>query len=201
MFVVGPLVNYVDGRLLLAFGFGIVGSSVLMLSHVNLQISMASVALPYFINGFGSGFVFVPLTTMAMSRLPKEEMGNASGIFNLMRNIGGSVGIACVTTFLVRGSQLHQRYLVANITAGNPGVIKMMHGLEAKLFHGGAGAYTAHHKALGMFYGAVQRQASLLAYMDNFRMLGFLSLLCVPLALCFRRVRKQPPERPEISGE
>jgi DHA2 family multidrug resistance protein len=201
MFVVGPLVNYVDGRLLLAFGFSIVGSSVLMLSHVNLQIAMSSVALPNFINGFGSGFVFVPLITMTMSRLRKEEMGNAAGIFNLMRNIGGSVGIACVTTFLVRGSQVHQRYLVANVTAGNPIVMKMIHGLEAKLFVGGAGAYTAHHKALGMFYGAVQRQASLLAYMDNFRMLGFLSLLCIPLALCLRKVRKQPHERPDISGE
>ena len=201
MFVVGPLVNYVDGRLLLAFGFSIVGSSVLMLSHINLQIAMSSVALPNFINGFGSGFVFVPLITMAMSRLRKEEMGNASGIFNLMRNIGGSIGIACVTTFLVRGSQIHQRYLVANVTSGNPIVMKMIHGLEAKLFAGGAGAYTAHHKALGMFYGTVQRQASLLAYMDNFRILGFLSLLCIPIALCFRKVRKQPHERPDISGE
>jgi DHA2 family multidrug resistance protein len=162
---------------------------------------MASVALPYFINGFGAGFVFVPLTTMAMSRLRKDEIGNASGIFNLMRNIGGSVGIASVATFVARGAQVHQRYLAANVTAGNPIVSKMIHGLEAKVFHGGAGAYTAHHKALGMLYGGVQRQASLLAYMDNFRMLGFLSLLCIPLALCFRNVRKQPHDRPEISGE
>jgi DHA2 family multidrug resistance protein len=79
--------------------------------------------------------------------------------------------------------------------------MKMIHGLEAKLLVGGVGAYTAHRKALGMFYGAVQRQASLLAYMDNFRMLGFLSLLCIPLALCLRKVRKQPHERHDISGE
>ena len=201
MLVVGPLVNYVDGRLLLAFGFSIVGSSVLMLSHINLQIAISSVALPNFINGFGSGFVFVPLTTMAMSRLRKDEMGNASGIFNLSRNIGGSVGIACVTTFLVRGSQIHQRYLVANVTAGDSSVMKIINGLTAKLYLGGAGAYTAHHKALGMLYGTVQRQASLLSYTDNFRMLGFLSLLCVPLALCFRKVRTRPHDRADISGE
>jgi DHA2 family multidrug resistance protein len=201
MLMVGMLVNSIDSRLLLACGFGILGYSTLLLSHINLGISMGSVALPNLINGFASGFIFVPLTTMAMGRLHNEEIGNAAGIYNLMRNIGGSVGIASVTTFLVRGSQIHQSYLVANVTAGNPAVMEMLHGLETKFHLGGIDTYTAHQKALGMVYGMIQQQASLLAYADNFRLLGFLSLLCIPLAMLFHRVRKHSNGGPDVSGE
>jgi DHA2 family multidrug resistance protein len=78
MIVVAVLVNYVDGRILLACGFAIFGYSTLLLSHINLGISMGSVAVPNFINGFAGGFVFVPLTTMTMGLLRKQEIGNAS---------------------------------------------------------------------------------------------------------------------------
>jgi DHA2 family multidrug resistance protein len=201
MILVGTLVNSIDSRLLLACGFGILGYSTLLLSHINLGISMSSIVLPNLINGFASGFIFVPLTTMTMGRLRKEEIGNAAGIYNLMRNIGGSVGIASVTTFLVRGSQVHQNYLVANITAGNPAVMKVLHGLETTFHLPGVDAYTAHQKALGMLYEMIQQQASLLAYADNFRLLGFLSLLCIPLAMFFHRVRKLPNSGPDVGGE
>ncbi|MGA2961366.1 MAG: DHA2 family efflux MFS transporter permease subunit [Candidatus Korobacteraceae bacterium] len=201
MIVVGTLVNYIDGRVLLACGFGILGYSALLLSHVNLDISMTSIILPNLINGFATGFIFVPLTTMTMGRLRKEDIGNAAGIYNLMRNIGGSVGIASVTTFLVRGTQIHQSYLAANVTAGNPTVIGILHGLQTGLYLGGTDTYSAHQKALGMLYGIVQQQASLLAYADNFRLLGFLSVLCIPLAMLFHRVRKHSRGRSDVSGE
>jgi DHA2 family multidrug resistance protein len=190
MIAVGVLVNYVDGRILLACGFAIFGYSCLLLSHINLAISMVSVAVPNFINGFAGGFVFVPLTTMAMGLLRKQEIGNAAGVYNLMRNIGGSVGIATVTTMLVRGAQVHQNYLAANVTAGNPTAMALLQGLQAKFSMGGASAWDAHLEAMGALYRSVQQQASLLAYADNFRLLGFLSLLCVPLAMLFRRVKK-----------
>jgi DHA2 family multidrug resistance protein len=201
MVVVGVLVRYIDSRLLLACGFGILGYSTFLLSHINLGISMASVALPNLINGFASGFIFVPLTTMAMGRLPKEEVGNAAGIYNLMRNIGGSVGIASVTTFLVRGSQIHQVYLAANITAKNLPMTRMLQGMQTRFCTDGFDAYTAHQKALGMLYGMIQQQATLLAYADNFRLLSSLSLICMPLALLFRRVRKQSQDSSSVVGE
>jgi DHA2 family multidrug resistance protein len=188
--VAGTLAGYVDGRLLLAFGFVVFGSSSLMLSHVNLGISMASVAVPNLINGFAGGFIFVPLTTMAMGRLRKEEIGNAAGIYNLVRNIGGSIGIASVTTYLVRSSQVHQNYLAANVTTRSPAAINMIKGLEAKFCLAGFDTYTAHQKAMGELYAFLQQQASLLAYVDNFRLLGFLALLCVPIAMFFNRVQK-----------
>jgi hypothetical protein len=77
----------------------------------------------------------------------------------------------------------------------------MLYGLQTKFYLGGADPYTAHQKALGTLYGIVQQQASLLAYGDNFRLLGFLSLLCIPLALFFHRVRRHSRGRPDVSGE
>jgi DHA2 family multidrug resistance protein len=118
-----------------------------------------------------------------------------------MRNIGGSIGIATVTTLLVRGSQAHQNYLVTSATSKNPAMTRMLQGLQSQLCIAGFDAYTAHRKALGMLYGIIQQQASLLAYADNFRLLGFLSLLCMPLALFFRRVRKHSQDRPDVLGE
>ncbi|MDR3670916.1 MAG: DHA2 family efflux MFS transporter permease subunit [Holophaga sp.] len=199
--VMGTLSNYVDGRVLLAFGFSLLGISALVLSHINLEISMVSVILPNLMNGFATGCIFVPLTTLTMGRLAKQEIGNAAGIYNLMRNLGGSVGIAAIMSFLVRGTQVHQNYLVANVTAGNAAVTQRMAGLEAKLFFAGMSPHTAHQKAVGMLYGLVQHQASLAAYVDNFRLLGCLALLCVPLAFLFVKVRKQVAGGHEVISE
>ncbi len=189
MMLVGILVNYVDGRILLALGFAGFGYSTLLLSHINLSISMWSVAAPNFLNGFAGGFIFVPLTTMTMSRLRKQEIGNAAGVYNLMRNIGGSIGIATVTAFLVRGSQIHQSYLGANVTATNPTATAALAGLQEKFFNAGASISTAHQDALGAIYRSVLQQASLLAYADNFRLLAYLSLGCIPLLLLLARLR------------
>ena len=81
---------------------------------------MSNVVWPMVISGFAMGFIFVPLTTMAMGTLPNEQMGNASGVYNLMRNTGGSIGIAAVTTFLSRGAQVHQAAMSAHITPYDP---------------------------------------------------------------------------------
>jgi DHA2 family multidrug resistance protein len=201
MIVVGFLVNHIDGRILLACGFAIFGYSTLLLSHINLGISMWSVAMPNFINGFAGGFVFVPLTTMSMGLLRKQEIGNASGIYNLMRNIGGSIGIACITTMLVRNSQTHQNYLGANLTAGSPATTGIIAGLQAKFSTGGADGYTAHQEALGALYRSVQQQAAVLAYADIFRLLGYLSLLCIPLVLLLHRLRHSSHRMTEAGGE
>ena len=201
MIVAGALNRYVDERLLLATGLAIFGFSALMLGRVNLEISMGSVALPNLINGFAGGLVFVPLTTMAMGSLRKEEIGNAAGIYNLMRNIGGSVGIASVTTFLVRGSQVHQNYLAANVAPGNTTMLEMLHGLQAKFSQAGHRPLNAQLQALGALYGIVRQQAALLAYADNFRLLGYLALICIPLALCFHRTPKHPHDVPDAVAE
>jgi DHA2 family multidrug resistance protein len=189
MVAVGVLVRYVDGRVLMAFGFALLGYSTWMLGNISLQIGMSSVVMPNIINGFAMGFIFVPLTTMTLSRLRKQEMGNATGIYNLMRNIGGSIGIASIMAMLVRGSQIHQTTLAAD--AGTPLTSGYVRGLQARLFSQGADMVTAHQKALGALYSSVQQQSSLLAYADNFRSIAMLALLCILLVLLFKKGKKR----------
>jgi len=187
MLAAGMLANRIDARYLLTFGFLLLGASTFMLGHVNLEISMLTVALPNFFNGFAGGFIFVPLTTLAMSRLPRHEVGNAAGIYNLVRNIGGSVGIASATTLLVRQAQVHQNFLGASLSASATG--GALSGLQASLYNSGASNYDAHQKALGAVYAQLQQQASLLSYVDSFHLLGFLGLVCIPFVALFSVVK------------
>lgn len=189
MFVVGRLVGIVDERLLLGAGLGVLAFSSALFSHINLQIAMSSVAWPSLINGFATGFIFVPLTTMTMQTLRKHEMGNATGLYNLMRNIGGSFGIAIVTTLLTRGTQIHQNFLVGNLTPENP-ILQQHLDTLGQSVTAGAGPVASASQAYALIYAEVVRQASLLAYADNFRILAGLALACTPLVIFFRRLKK-----------
>jgi DHA2 family multidrug resistance protein len=193
--VAGSLANRIDGRWMMVFGFLLFAVSSFMLGHLNLVIGMNSVIVPNLLNGFAGGFIFVPLTTMAMGRLHRHEMGNAAGIYNLIRNIGGSIGIATATALLVRNGQVHQNYLAASLTPTNPTGGGAAAALAAKLQMSGADPVTAHHMALGAIYRSLEQQASLMAYTDLFRLFAWLSLLCVPVVLLFQRVRPHPTER------
>jgi DHA2 family multidrug resistance protein len=189
MLLAGSLANRIDSRHMLAFGFVVLGVSTFMLGHVNLEISMLTVAVPNFFNGFAGGFIFVPLTTMAMSRLRKQEIGNAAGIYNLVRNIGGSIGIATATTLLVRRAQVHQNFLAAGFSASGS-ASGFVQGLQGSLYTSGTSTYDAQQKAFGAIYILLKQQASLLAYVDNFRILGFLSFICIPFVFLFRTNQK-----------
>ena len=184
MILVGRLIGKIDGRYLVMFGFLVLGYATYQFSDINLMVTSASITWPNIISGFAMGFIFVPLTTMAMGTLPNEQMGNASGVFNLMRNTGGSIGIAAMTTMLSRGSQIHQAALVRNINPYDPEVQQRVQQLTHAL-PGGAGS----EQAYGIIYGMVARQAMVLSYIDNFRMLAFLCFLCVPAVFFFKRVR------------
>ncbi len=189
MFLVGRLVGLIDNRLLLAVGFGILAFSSWMFSHINLQIAMSNVTWPAIINGFATGFIFVPLTTLAMATLEKHEMGNATGVYNLMRNIGGSFGIAVVTTLLARGAQEHQQILAGHVTPENP-ILQQDLSILTHSVTSGAGPVTSTLQAYGIIYSQVIRQATLLAYADNFRLMAVLALACAPLVIIFRRLRQ-----------
>jgi DHA2 family multidrug resistance protein len=201
MLIAGLIANRVDSRLLLAFGFFVLGSSTLMLSHVNLGIAMNSVVVPNILNGFAGGFIFVPLTTLAMSRLRRQEVGNAAGIYNLVRNIGGSIGIASATAFLVRMGQVHQNYLGAKLGPSDPSLSGAASGLAGHLMVSGSDPVMAQHQAMGAVYQMMQQQSSLMSYVDSFRVLGYLSLLCIPLVLFFRPPKRGAATEPTVHGE
>jgi DHA2 family multidrug resistance protein len=183
MLIVGRLINRIRGRYLVMFGFSVLAYSIYLFSKINLEISISSIIWPNIISGFAMGFIFVPLTTMALGTLSNEQMGNASGVFNLMRNTGGSVGIATVTTMLARGAQVHQAMMVAHLTPYDPAFQQRVGDMAAR------GVTT--QQAYAGIYGTLVRQATLLSYIDIFRVLSFLCLLCVPATLLFERVKKK----------
>jgi len=162
--------------------------STYMFSDINLQISMGSIVWPSIISGLAMGFVFVPLTTTAMGTLSNEQMGNASGVYNLMRNTGGSIGIAAMTTMLARGGQIHQAAMVSHLTPYDPAFQQRMQQIQGALAHQmNAGA--AQQQAYATIYGTAARQAMVMSYIDNFRILAFLCVICIPLVFFFKRVK------------
>jgi MFS transporter, DHA2 family, multidrug resistance protein len=194
MIIVARLVAKIDGRYLIMFGFLVLGLSTYWLADIDLRISMANIVWPQIVSGFAMGFIFVPLTVMATGTLTNEQIGNATGIFSLMRNLGGSFGIAGVTTMLARGAQVHQAAMVSHLTPYQPIFQERLRELAAALGHGG-NRVTAGQQAYGAIYETLVGQATLLAYLDNFRLLAFLCLLCIPAALLFKKVKggKQAP--------
>ena len=183
MLIVGRLINRIRGRYLVMFGFSVLAYSIYLFSKINLEISISSIVWPNIISGFAMGFIFVPLTTMALGTLSNEQMGNASGVFNLMRNTGGSVGIATVATMLARGAQVHQAMMVTHLTPYDPAFQQRVGTMAARGL--------ATQQAYAGIYGILVRQATLLSYIDIFRVLSFLCLLCVPATLLFERVKKK----------
>ena len=188
MLIVARTMGKVDARYLMAFGFSLLAVSGWMLSKVNLDIATSSVIVPNIINGFSMGFVFVPLSTIAMGTLRNEQIGSASGLYNLMRNIGGGVGISMVTTILSRRTQSHQAELVHNLTPYNDAFNRMLHNVQGALAPG-MGTYASGQQAYATVYGMLVRQASLLSFLDVFRFLSFLSLIAVPCVFIFKKVK------------
>jgi DHA2 family multidrug resistance protein len=188
--VVGRLVGKLRNRYLLLLGFVLVSVSSYMLGRINLTVCMARIIWPSVVNGIGMSFIFVPLTTSTVAYLRQDQMGNATGIYNLMRNIGGSLGIALVTTMLARDAQVHQVALVAHTTPYDAVFVQQLAARKAALA-AHTDPVTATMQAYQLTYDQVLRQARLWAFVDNFRLFGLLCLACLPLVFRFRKIQRQ----------
>ena len=190
-FIVGRLVGRIQSRWLLCFGFTLLAVSSFMLSDITLQVSQARVILPSILNGVAISFIFVPLTTTTMSQLRQSQMGNATGLYNLMRNLGGSIGIAFVTTMLARGAQAHQALMVGHLTPTDPVFRQRLAAAQHALARH-TDIVTAKTQAYSMIYQTLDHQAHLWAFVDNFRLFGLLALCGIPLIFLFKRITRQP---------
>jgi MFS transporter, DHA2 family, multidrug resistance protein len=189
--VVGRLVGKIPMRWMLCFGFVALATSSFMLSNINLQVSQIDVIWPSVINGIAISFIFVPLTTTTMSQLSQQQIGNASGLYNLMRNLGGSIGIAFVTTMLARGAQVHQALMVGHLTPTDPAFVQRL----AATRHILAQQYdpaTATTMAYATIYNTLDDQAHLWAFVDVFLLFGILALCGIPMVLLFKKVKSAP---------
>ena len=184
--IIGILGSRIDNRKLLCAGFLGFAVCSYIFGTVNLSIGPYTLLLPILLTGFALSFVFVPLATMTTLTISNNEMGNATGLFNMLRNIGGSVGIAMATTALIRRAALHQTYLAANLTPSDPALRQQSAMIAGYLGHqiGPAGARPG---SFGLLYGLMQQQAAQLAYIDVFRWTAVLAVICAATTWLFRK--------------
>jgi len=194
--VVGLLVSKRDARYLIIFGLVMLSLSLFMMAQYNLQITFWHAVWPRVVMGIGLAFLFVPITTAAFAFTPLEKTGAATGIFNLMRNIGGSFGIAMVTTVLARRAQFHQYRLVEHVTPYDFNAQQALQGAVAKLVQLGQGAYDSQMKSVGIIYQSVLKQATLLSFIDCFWLLGVAMIVLVPVVF----LMKKPPRHAPAAG-
>jgi DHA2 family multidrug resistance protein len=191
--IIGFLSNKVDPRYLLTFGFFTFGLTTLYFGNVTLDISPTTLLLPILITGFGLSFVFVPISTAAYGTLRNEQIGNASGVFNLMRNVGGSIGISIAQTLLVRRSDVHQVDIVGYVSQTQYWFEERLSALTGYLTQHTAAA-NAQGAAAGTLYQQLGRQALLWAFVDVFRWMSLICFACVVLVWFFKKAR--PGARP-----
>ena len=186
-FFVGRIVGKVRAKWMLCVGFVLLAISSFMLSNLNLQVAQINVIWPSIVNGIAISFIFVPLTTATMSQLAQQQLGNATGLYNLMRNLGGSIGIAFVTTMLARGAQAHQALMVGHLAPDNPAFRQQFDSAKHLLAHH-ADSVTASRQAYNAVYSLLDQQAHLLAFVDNFYIFGVMAVITMPLIFLFKRV-------------
>ncbi len=186
---VGVLMSKVEPRKLLVGGFLVAAYSMWALGQINLNAGYWDVFWPQFIQGVGMGFLFVPLTTVTHDPISKERMGNATSVFNLMRNIGGSVGIAMTTTIVARHTQTNTNILGANITPFSPFAQHMIDAARVGFMAKGMDMYTATRQAYAAVFGMVQAQAAMVSFVSTFRLLGIMFVCVIPLILLMKKPR------------
>lgn len=189
--VAGILLKYIDAKRILFAGFLISSASIYMMSKLNLDAGFTNIIIPRVIQGVGVAFFFVPLMTATMSTIKKEEMGNATGIFNLVRNLGGSFGTAFVMTVLSQRAQFHQSRLVEKLTPLDSAFTSGFENIENILRHSFLAATYNIETGLQMTYNFMQRQAMMLAFSDVFFLLCLLNLAIAPLTFLLNRTLRK----------
>jgi MFS transporter, DHA2 family, multidrug resistance protein len=185
--VVGTVLGRFDPRKVLACGLAGASWSLWSLSRLNLDAGYWDIFWPQFLQGACLAMLFVPLTTATMDPIPKQEMGNATSLFNLMRNLGGGFGIAAATTFLFRRQQFHTARLGEHIDIVNGQVHAWLNSAQAAMVMRGVDPTSAAGRSYGALWGTLQRQASMLAFIDTFRAMAIVFLLVLPFLLIMKR--------------
>src|SRR6202522_967709 len=187
--LVGFLLSRYSPRWLLVFGLTVLSLSLFHMTGFDLQLDFRTAALARIFQAVGMAFLFVPINTAAYAFLPRNKNNAASGLMNLARNIGGSVGISLVTTLLDRRPQVHLSYLSRNRSTSNPAFRSMMQGTTQAMRAHGASAAFATQQAYALIEGTVQRQATMLAYIDDFWLLGVAILAMIPTVFLMKKSR------------
>ncbi|MGA8431700.1 MAG: DHA2 family efflux MFS transporter permease subunit [Candidatus Sulfotelmatobacter sp.] len=185
--LVGFLLSRFSPRWLLLFGLVVLAGSLFHMTNFDLEIDFRTAATARIIQAVGMAFLFVPINTAAYAFLPRNKNNAASGLMNLARNMGGSVGISVVTTLLDRRTQVHLSDMAANLSGGNLALRSMVAGASGAMRAHGASSAAATQRAYALVQGVVERQATMLAYIDCFRVLGIAILCMIPVVFLMKK--------------
>src|SRR3989442_4712919 len=200
LMISGRLVARVDHRLSLMGGCLLNAFAAALMTHLTLGMDYWSLAWPRFLQGFAMGFIFPPLQTLTLATIRLERLGNATAAFNVVRNVGGSVGVPMITTLLVRRSQEHQSTLVAHVDVWSADTARRLKELTAHFMSQGADSFTAGRQALATLYRRTTEQAQVLAYSTDFWLISIVFLAILPLIPLMRRVHAEQNERARESS-
>ncbi|MFB3926428.1 MAG: DHA2 family efflux MFS transporter permease subunit [Syntrophales bacterium] len=187
--VAGRLINRVNPRIVLGAGIVMTVYATFLMSRFSLSADFSTVLWPRVLMGISLGLVFIPLTTLTLSGIRKEEMGNATSIYNLVRNVGGSFGVAFVATMLARRSQVHQLQLAEHLTPYDPGYLWSSPQAAKWLESRGLEPSTAVHSGMGVIYDGLLKQSYMMSFNDVFCILSALLIVVLPLVFFMGRKR------------
>jgi MFS transporter, DHA2 family, multidrug resistance protein len=191
MITVGRLVNRTDNRLLMLLGLVLTAYSLYMMTGYSLQMDEGPIIWAGVVQGFGLGFIFVPLSTVTFATLPSEFRTEAAGIYSLLRNVGSSLGISVVQTLLTQNTQVNHAALAERVTPFNP----LLQFPQIERFwniHTAAGLATLNQE--------VTRQAAMIAYIDDFKLMMIVTLAAIPLLLLVRKPPRQSAGAPAAAA-
>jgi MFS transporter, DHA2 family, multidrug resistance protein len=189
--LVGWMLNRSESRWLVVFGFAVAALGLTQLGHFDLDVSQRTPVYDWIVSRAGMAFLWVPINVMAFYFVPKEKTNNATGLINLSRNIGGSMGISLVTTMLDRRAQFHQNRLVGHLLPGNPIYQAALHHLTTLFTARGLNGAQATIDAQSLLYHQLQRQSMMLSFVDNFRLMAILCLGVIPLMFTMKKMKPQ----------
>jgi DHA2 family multidrug resistance protein len=187
------IVTRVDQRMMLGFGCLLNAVSLYMMTSLTLGMDYWALAFPRLVQGIAVGFIFVPLSTLALATIRRDKLVNATAVYGMMRNVGGSVGIALMTTLLAQRSQFHQSTLVSHVTVWDPETRVRLSTWTRYFATQGTDDFTAERRAVAMLYRETVTQAQLLAYTDTFWILAVLFAAAPLLLPLMRRIRLSTP--------
>jgi len=180
-FVAGPLAKVLDSRLMMAMGLSLYGLGAWMNADLTHDASYWEFFWPQAVRGFALMFIFLPINTLALGTLPEEEVKNASGLYNLMRNLGGAIGLAVANTLMFQLNKEHYAVLRESVTPGSPQAQSLLAGLQERMT--GLSLPDSELAALKQLYNLVMQEAEVLTFNTLFHIMAlvfFLALLLMP---------------------
>jgi len=190
MVLCATMSNKIDNRLLVVIGLILMGGAGWILGTLNLQIAPVNIAIPNILYGLGLGLAMIPIITLSMATIKNEQMTNASGLQNLLKNIGGAFGTSIVATLLSRGAQKHQFMLIEHLNDFTQPYSERLQ-VMSSTFINQVDPYTANYMGQRLIYGQLMQQANLMAFIDAFRVFAIACIIIIPLIFLIKGIKKE----------